>query len=182
MRGEFLKGVLLCAFSTLCLAQSPYSGEELRDIKALSPERVVGYKEGQGLGYAKAAELNHYPGPRHVLDLQRELNLSGEQLEQTDVIYQRMRARAKALGREILDLEYELNRLFASQAIEETALRTILEQLGQLEAALRYVHLNAHLEQTQLLSQSQRNKYDRLRGYLGDSPNKMHHHSSHHHE
>ena len=48
---------------------SPYAGQQARQVKALSKAEIEGLLAGRGLGYAKAAELNHYPGPRHVLDL-----------------------------------------------------------------------------------------------------------------
>ena len=46
----------------------PYSGQQGRMIKALSSKEVQGLLQGKGMGMAKAAELNQYPGPRHVLD------------------------------------------------------------------------------------------------------------------
>src|SRR5687768_9587041 len=58
---------------------SPYAGEEARDIKALSPEEIEGYQKGAGLGYAKPAELNSYPGPLHALEMAERLGLSEEQ-------------------------------------------------------------------------------------------------------
>lgn len=66
---------------------SPYRGEEVRNIKALSEQEIEAYLSGQGMGYAKAAELNSYPGPKHVLELARELGLSPAQEEQTLTIH-----------------------------------------------------------------------------------------------
>jgi hypothetical protein len=54
-------------------ALSPYTGQERREIKALSNEEIDRYLSGDGMGLAKAAELNHYPGPRHVLELADQL-------------------------------------------------------------------------------------------------------------
>ncbi len=51
--------------------RSPYVGQEARGIKALSQDDVEGLLAGAGSpfgGMAKPAELNGYPGPRHVLD------------------------------------------------------------------------------------------------------------------
>ena len=45
---------------------SPYAGQETREIKALSRDEINGYLSGDGMAFAKAAELNHYPGPKHV--------------------------------------------------------------------------------------------------------------------
>jgi hypothetical protein len=58
----------------------PYAGLEQRPIKALAPERVADLLAGRGASYALAAELNSYPGPRHVLDLAAGLALTPEQV------------------------------------------------------------------------------------------------------
>jgi hypothetical protein len=38
------------------------------EIRGIDPETIAGYLAGEGLGMALSAELNSYPGPRHVLD------------------------------------------------------------------------------------------------------------------
>ena len=43
------------------------------EVNALSPDEVQQYLAGAGMGYAKAAELNHFPGPMHVLELADKL-------------------------------------------------------------------------------------------------------------
>ena len=55
---------------------SPYAGQQMRTIKALSADDIAALRDGDGIGMAKAAELNGYPGPRHVLALARELQLT----------------------------------------------------------------------------------------------------------
>src|SRR5574342_793837 len=68
--------------------QSPYAGMEDREIKALSPEQLQQLRDGEGMGLALPAELNHYPGPRHVLALAEELGLSVKQRDQITGIEQ----------------------------------------------------------------------------------------------
>lgn len=51
------------------LQASPDAGQQHRQIKALSADEIQNYLAGKGAGMAKAAELNHYPGPTHVLEL-----------------------------------------------------------------------------------------------------------------
>ena len=46
-----------------------HAGEQQREIKALSGQDIQAYENGQGHGFAKAAELNGYPGPMHTLEL-----------------------------------------------------------------------------------------------------------------
>jgi hypothetical protein len=60
-------------------APSPYAGQERRSIKALSDNEVRDLAEGRGMGLARAAELNSFPGPMHVLELANELGLSEAQ-------------------------------------------------------------------------------------------------------
>jgi Spy/CpxP family protein refolding chaperone len=146
---------------------TPYAGQEGRDIKALSPEEVADHLAGRGMGLAKAAELNGYPGPAHVLELAGPLGLSPEQRARTQALFERMQARAIALGRELVEAERALDRLFASRTVTVAALGPALARIGELQARLRQAHLEAHLEQTALLTAEQVAAYGRLRGYAG---------------
>ncbi len=144
---------------------SPYAAHQDREIKALSEEEVDGLLSGEGMGFALAAELNGYPGPRHVIELAAVLELSGEQLGETRMIFAAMQERARALGRELVDLEAELDREFADARIDRAELSRMRERIGLVRAALREAHLAAHLEMADLLSDEQRMRYRELRGY-----------------
>ena len=102
---------------------SPYRGHEQRTIKALSDEEMGDLIEGRGMGLAKAAELNSYPGPLHVLQLADQLGLSDAQRTATDSLYAKMRERAIAIGRQIIEAERTLDRAFADGRIETATLR-----------------------------------------------------------
>lgn len=154
---------------------TPYAGQETRPIKSLSAEDVQAYLAGSGLGLAKAAELNHYPGPRHVLDLGEQLELTPEQRAGTQAAFQRMQARARELGAQIVKEETALDEAFAQGAIGAAQLDERLAGLGALQARLRATHLQAHLETRALLSPDQVARYDELRGYaqgLAHDPSK----------
>lgn len=162
------------AFLVLCLllfcatdapAQSPYAGEEQRRIKSLSPERIEGLEAGHGLGYAIAAELNGYPGPRHVLELANELSLGEHQRARTEALFESMQARASELGRELIAAEAKLDRAFAQRKITSEKLGELLADSARIESELRRVHLQAHLDQIELLEEGQLAEYLRLRGY-----------------
>ena len=71
--------IALLLLSTTVYSQSPYMGQESREIKALSPQEISDYLLGRGMGLAKAAELNGYPGPAHVLELAVQLEITSEQ-------------------------------------------------------------------------------------------------------
>ena len=76
-------GVLLAAMlGAAACAQSPYVNDQGRALKALSADEAAGYLEGRGLGLAKPAELNGYPGPMHVLELADALALTPAQTRQ----------------------------------------------------------------------------------------------------
>ena len=156
---------LLSLIASTVLAASPYAGEEGRDIKALSAEDVNAYLTGQGMGFAKAAELNGYAGPKHVLELASELELTAEQRTRTQALFASMQTKAVVLGRQLVDAERKLDRLFAGASITESSLQESVARIGALQADVRAAHLEAHLEQAKILTPEQRAHYLRLRGY-----------------
>jgi Spy/CpxP family protein refolding chaperone len=164
---NLLPAILLGAFGfgSSAHCQSPYADEKSREIKSLSRQDVESYLQGHGMGYAKAAELNHYPGPRHVLDLARELGLTAEQTNQSQAIFDRMQAQAMGFGSQLVQRETELERLFADGSIDSGSLDKLVTDIARLEGRIRFVHLSAHLEQRASLSAQQAMLYDRLRGY-----------------
>lgn len=181
MRRVLCGGLAVCIIPALVLAQhahSPYIGQEQRAINTLSEEEVQALLSGQGMGLAKVAELNHYPGPRHVLDLATQLQLSEAQRAETQKIYDGMHREAVRLGALIVDKEQELAQLFATGAVESQNLQHVAQQIARLQGELRVVHLQAHVEMKRLLSHAQVSKYDELRGYASRaSPGS---HSGHH--
>ncbi|HWP37092.1 MAG TPA: Spy/CpxP family protein refolding chaperone [Gemmatimonadales bacterium] len=149
---------------------SPYAGLESREIKALSAEQVAQYLSGEGMGFALAAELNHYPGPRHTLDLATALELSTEQLAEVTRIRDAMQADARRLGEWIVGRERALDQAFGGGGIDEATLRARVDEVARLQAELRYVHLRAHIAVRRVLTPVQVRRYDELRGYQPASP------------
>lgn len=144
---------------------SPYVGQQSRDIKALSEEEARGYVEGAGMGFAKAAELNGYPGPAHVLENAAALGLTPEQRRAIDFVMQAHKAEARALGAELLRRERELDALFATRQATAAAIDTKTFEIGLVQAKLRASHLKAHTATTALLTPEQIDRYNRSRGY-----------------
>ena len=98
-----IMAILYCAgvvFPSLAAAPNPssYAGQESREIKALSSEKISAISTGKGMGLAKSAELNGYPGPAHVLALSSELNLSEQQRRRTEVLFRSMQRDAIDVG------------------------------------------------------------------------------------
>ena len=158
---------------------SPYAGQEKQAIKALSAEEMQGYLSGSGMGLAKAAELNHYPGPRHVLDLVDHLQLSDEQRRKTQMVFEAMRTEAVRLGQQLIDRERHLDTLFAAGTISEAQLEQLVAALATIHGQLRAVHLRAHLAQRTILTPEQLRRYDALRGYDASSQQTTQPHHGH---
>ena len=97
----FCAAALLVAFGN-AYGQSPYAGQESRGIKALSAQEVSDLLAGKGMGLAKAAELNGYPGPMHVLERAAQLQLTPDQTSKTEALFKKVKARGghrPAVGR-----------------------------------------------------------------------------------
>lgn len=179
-----LVGLVGISLNNLALAQdqptpTPSGYADLLDteIRGLSPEQIETYRTGAGGGLALPAELNGYPGPRHVLDLTDELELTEDQRAQIQDLYDDMLPQAINLGEQILQAEAELELTFRENRIDEGVLETQLLAIGNLQAQLRFVHLRTHLATIDILTPHQVVLYNTLRGYEIDNAHQDH--SSH---
>ncbi|WP_019503257.1 Spy/CpxP family protein refolding chaperone [Pleurocapsa sp. PCC 7319] len=145
--------------------RSPYVEQLDSPVRGLSSEEVDNLLNGRGSGYARMAELNGYPGLRHVLDLSSELKLSAQQETDIQVAFEQMQSQAKTIGKTIVSKEQELGKSFASGKITNTELEKQTEELATLYGELRNTHLQAHLKINPILSTEQIKKYNQLRGY-----------------
>ena len=143
----------------------PYAGLESREIKALSPEEIADLAAGRGMGLALAAELNGYPGPRHVLDLAQELQLTVEQQRETKALFEAMRTETSALGADLIEAERALDLLFSERRATPETVAAATERAGAIEAKLRAAHLRYHLAMIEVLTAGQVRAYGHLRGY-----------------
>jgi Spy/CpxP family protein refolding chaperone len=167
VRPFYLSLAIAIAVALPAFAVSPYADQASRSIKSLSDEEIADYLSGKGMGLAKAAELNGYPGPAHVLELADQLALSPTQKVRTDKIFERMQAQAKSVGKRVIDEENKLDQLFASKNISSPLLHQTLGSIASLQAEVREIHLQAHLDEAQVLTEAQTMKYWHLRGYGG---------------
>ena len=145
--------------------QSHYSSATGNEIKAFTSEQIKSYLEGEGMGLAKAAELNHFPGPKHVLDLANELKLSQIQIDSTKKIFGIMKERAVYLGNIIIEKEKQLDQLFSSDKADLEFVRNLVMEIAEYQGDLRFTHLQAHIQQKDILTSEQILTYDSLRGY-----------------
>lgn len=155
-------------------AASPYSDLADRRIKAMSPDRLEILRTGAGAGYALTAELNGYPGPRHVLDLADALHLTKDQRQNTASLFHQMQAEAISVGKEIIEKEIALDALFRHGVADRSTLFRLTAAIGKSEAHLRATHLKYHLSMAGLLTPDQKATYGRLRGYGGNRSSHRH--------
>jgi Spy/CpxP family protein refolding chaperone len=157
-------------------AASPYIGQEVREIKALSPEDVDALVTGKGMGFAKVAELNGFAGPSHVLEISDQLHLTVDQRARTEKLFASMSDKARSSGRALVDKERDLDRMFASRTATPERLRAALQEIGLLQVQVRDAHLEAHLAQVEILTPEQNDLYRKLRGYGAASEHGAHEH------
>ena len=148
-------------------APSPYAGEQTREIKALSESDIDNLRNGRGMGLARPAELNSYPGPRHVLDT-AVLALTPAQTATLTRVFAAMKSAAIPLGEKIIERETALDHLFTGQHATTESVRALTVEIGQLQGELRAVHLNAHVATVAFLTPTQIARYNQARGYTSN--------------
>ncbi|WP_137285594.1 Spy/CpxP family protein refolding chaperone [Halorussus salinisoli] len=151
--------------------QSTYAGQQTREYAALSKEEVAALKAGKGTvfgGLAKPAELNGYPGPRHVLHVSDELNLTDEQEAEIECLFDDMQSEARPLGKEYLEVERQIEDGYEEGTLTEEKLESLLTKSGNFYGELRNTHLKYHFRAKKILTEEQVDKYNEIRGYTND--------------
>ncbi len=150
-------------------ASAPYAGLDGRQVSSLSDAEIKGLLDGRGMSFALPAELNGYPGPMHILELAAELHLTDDQKQRVQVIFDRMKQRARAAGASYVEAEKALDHAFKSGAADRASIRRLTIEADQKRAEKRLTHLDAHLESAPVLTPEQRATYAELRGYSSPS-------------
>ncbi len=119
-------------------------------------------ERGEGFGMALAADKNGYPGPKHVLDMKKELKLTPAQEGAMEKLMAEMKTKALAKGKDVLLAEKRLEELFA-QGKSEDELREETYRVASLRAELRWVHLATHLAARKILTAKQIAAYQQMR-------------------
>ncbi|HET8974086.1 MAG TPA: periplasmic heavy metal sensor [Pseudolabrys sp.] len=162
--------MILAAATSLAQIPQPYAGMQNRPLKALSDEQLADLKEGRGMGLALAGELNGYPGPKHVLELAKELNLTDAQRERTQQLFDAMKAETIPLGQQLIAAETDLDRQFSGRTITPASLTAATTTIGATQGTLRATHLKYHLAMMDVLTPAQIARYGELRGYGAAGP------------
>jgi Spy/CpxP family protein refolding chaperone len=142
-----------------------YAGQESREIKALSATEIEQYRAGAGMGFAKPAELNRYPGPMHVLELAEKLGLSEQQRAATQQLMDAHKAHARAIGAKLVEAESRLESLFRAGKVDDRDLARAVSEAAAVQGEYRLSHLETHRRMRALLTGEQVARYDELRGY-----------------
>ena len=173
---KFAAVLAFIAVPSVALAQhpQPYTGMDMRPIKALSEQQVADLKAGRGMGLALPAELNGYPGPMHVLEHANALGLSAEQQGQTKALFDAMKAEAVPVGERLIEQEAQLDRLFVTRQVTPATLTASTAEIGATQARLREAHLKYHLAMMDVLTPEQVEKYRSIRGYAGPDHQRRH--------
>jgi hypothetical protein len=176
---------LLLLFVATAAAQdrliSPYQPQAQSELLGLNDSEIAELRAGTGMGLARAAELNSYPGPRHVLDAVEagRFPASPDQVQQVRLIFDGMKGDAQRVGAEILREEESLEAAFRASTITDDDLRLRVTRIAKLQGELRAIHLRAHVATRAILSAAQLARYNELRGYTtspADHPRQPHTH------
>lgn len=158
-----------CASPSQGPEASPYVDRAGDAIAGLTPEQVDDLRNARGMGYALPAELNGYPGPRHVLDLADDLGLDASQRDRMQALFDGMRQEAIPAGERVIAAHAALDALFAAGNATAGEVARLSHELGDAEADLRAIHLERHLDTMSVLTQHQVQQYQVLRGYADGS-------------
>jgi Spy/CpxP family protein refolding chaperone len=135
------------------------------------------YLAGAGMGYARPAELNHFPGPMHVLELADQLKLTAAQRATTKELMDAHKAAARGIGAELVAAEREVEALFRDGKVDPSVLARAVRTKAAVEGEYRLSHLETHRRMRELLTDEQVARYDELRGY--SAPAKAEHRHKH---
>ena len=155
--------------ATTSLAQRGSHGQtpgvvEESGLAALSHQEVEDLLAGKGMGFARPAEANGYPGPLHVMELDAKLELTSEQRRAAQVIFVKMKTAAMGLGAKLVEAETKLESAFRGGTATPEVIKPLAAEAERLRAELRLVHLNAHIEMTPVLTPRQITAYREARG------------------
>lgn len=168
VRGAALPILILPLFASAASSQhahSPYAGMETAEGTALTPGEITDLRNAEGMRLALPAELNRYPGPRHVLDLAGDLGLSERTTARVEALREEMAAAARAKGEQVIEAERALFELFRSGEATASEVASRTAALARVKGELQAIHLSAHLRTRALLDDAQVRRYDELRGY-----------------
>ncbi len=146
--------------------EAPQSTQAMAQHHAFLEAEREAIERGEGFGMALAADKNGFPGPKHVLDMKKELKLTPAQEAAMQKLMSEMKEKALSKGKDVLLAEKRLEDFFA-QGRSEDELREETYRVASLRAELRWVHLSTHLAAKKLLTVEQNAAYQQMRHGAG---------------
>lgn len=144
---------------------SPYAGLRTVEGTSMTAEEVGELRSGAGMRLALPAELNGYPGPRHVIDMAEAMGVDPGTLAEVERVRAEMASAAIAKGEEVIAADRELARAFREGGATDGEIERLTGTLARARGELQAIHLEAHLRTRALLTSAQVESYRRLRGY-----------------
>ena len=120
MRAAFVLPALLAG-----TAQAQHAQDQREAVPARAPAWAT----------RRPAELNHFPGPMHVLELADQLEAERRAARRDEAADGAHKAQARALGAELVAAERELEQLFRSGKVDERCSRARCEPRRRSKAS-----------------------------------------------
>lgn len=136
-------------------------------LGGMSDAEKEALKAGEGLGAGRLAMQAGYPGPRHVLEMGDELELTAAQKEQIGTIFGGAKASFAKMGAELVEKEEALEAMFAAGDVDVGDMTKLAAEIGERQGELRAAHLAAHVRTREALTPAQLEKLSAMAGAHG---------------
>lgn len=133
-------------------------------LSGVSEQEKEALLKGGGLGAGMIAMMNGYPGPKHVLEMGDELELTDAQRESIGTIYGKVKAESVKYGTELVEKDEALAAMFTSGSVDTGDVEKLAREIGELQGRVRAEHLNAHVKTYDALTPAQREKLSSMQG------------------
>ena len=158
-------GLLLLLLSFHELKAQPDSASHLKRVAA--PDTFLSefetFKAAKNIsGLQAVADHNHYPSPRKVLLLQKELQLNDRQMAAISLINKTLQGKINEMNGFLITNERTIDSLFRYKKVNNGLLIFYTNRYGLYQGELRNALLQACLKTEAILTGQQIKKYDSL--------------------
>jgi Spy/CpxP family protein refolding chaperone len=126
------------------------------------PTPVTVKQEQIQFDYIEVAKANGHPAPTTVLSHKQQLNLTPDQLHQTQQLHTQSQKHLAKLKKQLQTKQATLKQLFETRQANDDLVAELLAEIGIKESKIRYVELGAQIKQRGILSPQQLNKLQEL--------------------
>lgn len=136
-------------------------------LGGMSDQEKEALRAGAGLGAGRLAMQAGYPGPKHVLEMGDELELTAAQKERIGTIFAEAKASFAKMGAELVEKEEAFEAMFAAGDVDVDDMKKLAAEIGRRQGELRAGHLAAHVRTKEALTPAQLEKLSAMRGAHG---------------